>query len=32
MRDGAHGFFPEDLKNIDEIVTALRDLVRHQAG
>ena len=27
MRDDAHGFSPEDLKNIDEVTTALRDLV-----
>lgn len=32
MRDGAHGFSPEDLKNIDEVITALRDLVRHQCN
>jgi len=27
MRDGAHGFSPEHLRNIDEVVAALRELV-----
>ena len=27
MRDGAHGFSPEHLRNIDEAVAALRELV-----
>jgi len=27
MMDGAHGFSPEHLRNIDEVVAALRELV-----
>ena len=27
MRNGYHGFTPQDLRNIDEVVAALRELV-----